>query len=261
MNEKNNSAAESYFYFMCHLHKTALNFAEHLQFDKKHPWHLHLVSLYGSIIELTGSACILVQETVGIGVPILLRSAVEAHLDFTNLAANRRYGYHLRASELKEWVKLLRESKDGINPFLKEIADFPNTNEILNKWEKELEKLKGKNYKPLSVFDKFNRANLEPVYRSVYNILCGHSHNNIRELISRHVNISEEMNDFNVEFYAPINFDRLLPYIDNFCSIIVSATETIHQILKTDCIKEIEKLKTEFQKQRNASMTGQGNEE
>ena len=80
MNEINQSSAEKYFNFMCHLHERAMKLTEQLHFDQKHPWHLNLVSLYCSLIELTGSACILVQETVGIGIPILLRSAVEAHL-------------------------------------------------------------------------------------------------------------------------------------------------------------------------------------
>jgi len=257
MNEINQSSAEKYFNFMCHLHERAMNLTERLHFDQKHPWHLNLVSLYCSLIELTGSACILVQETIGIGVPILLRSAVEAHLDFANLAADRCYGYKLRASELKEWIKLLKEAKDGSNPFLKEISDFPDTDKTLDKWEQEQEELRSKGYKPLSVYEKFDKANLEPIYRSVYNILCCHSHNNLRALQARHVNISKEMNDFKVELYPPINYDRILPYIDNFCGILISATETIHHILETNCIKEIEELKDEFQKQRNTIMTEQ----
>jgi len=236
-----------------------MKLTEQLHFDKKHPWHLNLVSLYCSLIELTGSACILVQETIGIGIPILLRSAVEAHLDFAKLAADRRYGYRLRASELKEWIKLLKEAKDGTNPFLKEISDFPDADKTLGKWEQEQEELRNKGYKPLSVYEKFDKTNLEPIYRSVYNILCCHSHNNLRALQARHVNITKEMDDFSVELYTPVNFDRILPYVDNFCGILISATETIHQLLESDCIKEIEELKIEFQKQRNGIMTEQAN--
>ena len=253
----NQPSSENYFNFMCYLHERSIELTKRINFDKKHPWHLNLVSLYCSIIELTGSACILVQETIGIGVPILLRSAVEAHLDFVNLAKDRCYGYRLRSSELKEWIKLLEESMDGKNPFLKEISEFPNTNEILNNWEQEKQDLKSKGYKPLSVYDKFDKADLEPIYRSVYNILCCHSHNNLRALQARHVNISKEMDDFSVELYPPINFDRILPYIDNFCGILISATEAIHHLLETNCTNEIEELKSEFQKLRTGIITEQ----
>jgi len=252
MNEGNGSLSEKYFGFMCHLHERAIALTAKLHFDKNHPWHLHLVSLYCSLVELTGSACILVQESVGIGIPILLRSAVEAHLDFANLAADKGYGYDLRASELKEWIKLLRESKDGLNPFLKDISDFPDTDRTLMEWEQEQEELRRKGHKPLSVYQKFEKANLEPVYRSVYNILCCYSHNNLRALKARHVNISKELDDFEVDLYAPIDYDRILPYIDNFCGILIPATETIHHLLETDCKKEIEELRVEFQEHRNA---------
>ena len=243
-------SAEQYFNFMCHLHKRALELAKHFNFDKQHRWHLNLVTLYCSIIELTGSACILVQEKVGIGIPILLRSVVEAHLDFVNLASERTYGYHLRASELNEWIKLLKEAIGGSNPFLKDIAEFSDTPKVLEKYEREKKELLGKGYKALSIYEKFDKAKLEAIYRSVYNILCCDSHNNLRALQSRHINISEEMNDFKVELYPEINYDRLLPYIDNFCGILISATETIHKILETNCANEIEELNSEFQKQR-----------
>ena len=67
------------------------------------------------------------------------------------------------------------------------------------------------------------------------------------------------MDDFSVELYPPINYDRILPYVDNFCGILISATETIHQLLQTNCTNEIEELKNEFQKQRNGIMTEQTN--
>ncbi|MCF8078928.1 MAG: DUF5677 domain-containing protein [Desulfobacterales bacterium] len=252
MKDNKRSSAKEYFSFMCLLHEKTISLTAELHFDKNHPWHLHLVALYCSLIELTGSACILIKEGVGIGIPILLRSAVEAHLDFVNLLENHTYGYMLRASELKEWIKLLKESKGGLNPFLKDISDFPDTEKTLEKWEQEQEDLQKKGYRALSVYEKFDRANLEPVYRSVYNILCCYSHNNLRALKDRHVNISEKLNDFEVDLYSPIDYERILPYVDNCCGILIPATETIHHLLETNCIKEIDELKVEFQKHRNA---------
>jgi hypothetical protein len=252
MKDTKRALAEKYFKFMCLLHEKTITLTAELHFDKNHPWHLHLVSLYCSLIELTGSACILIKEGVCIGIPILLRSAVEAHLDFANLAIDRTYGYMLRASELKEWIKLLKESKNGLNPFLKDISDFSDTEKTLKKWEQELEDLRKKGYKPLSAYEKFDRANRGPVYHSVYNILCCYSHNNLRALKTRHVNISEKLNDFEVDLYQPIDYDRMLPYIDNFCGILIPVTETIHQLLETNCTREIEELKVEFHKHRNA---------
>ena len=259
MNDTKRALAEKYFKFMCLLHEKTITLTKELRFDKNHQWHLNLVALYCSLIELTGSACILIKDGVGIGIPILLRSAVEAHLDFANLALDRNYGYVLRASELKEWIKLLKESKNGLNPIFKDISDLSDTENTLNQWEKELRDLQERGYKPLNVFEKFDRANLGPLYHSVYNILCCYSHNNLRALKARHVNISEKSNDFEVDLYQPIDYAKILPYIDNFCSILIPVTETIHHFLETNCTKEIEELKVEFHKHRNA-ITEQANE-
>ncbi len=241
---------DAYRDFMSHLHEVALDLITRFRFNKKHPWHLGLVSLYGTMLELLGSICVLIREDIAVGIPILLRSVVEANLDFTNLANDRKYGYYLRAAEKREWIKILREAKKGENPFLAGIALAPNLDETLSEWESELAELKQDGYRPLRQNEKFDKVNLSPVYKSVYNFLCCHSHNNLRALVSRHVNISPDETDFNVEYYAPLDMNLLLPYIDSLCGIIVSSTETIHRVLGTDAEEDLQKLRKEFDEMR-----------
>ena len=241
---------DKYIDFINHLHKVALGLVSRFRFDKKHLWHLDLVSLYGTMIELLGSICVLTRESIGIGIPILLRSAVEANLDFVNLANDKKYGNHLRAAEIKEWIKILHEAKDGHNPFLAGIAGATNIDETLRQWESEFTKLKQDGYRPLNQFDKFDKATLNPVYRSVYNFLCCHSHNNLRALMSRHMNISPDRTDFNVEYYAPLDMDQLIPYLDSLSGIIISSTEMIHRILNTEAQKDIQKLRDQLNELR-----------
>ena len=254
--DKRNPSGEL-FDFMCQAHEVALGLIPRLKFNKIHPWHRNLVLLYLTMLELTGAVCILIREKIGIAVPILLRSLVEADLDFINLAKNRRYGYHMRASELKEWIKILKGAKGGRNNFLKDISHVAGLDATLENWETELNHLKGKGYKPLSPAEKFVKAGLNAVYESVYNDLCCDSHNNIRALTSHHLNILPGKTDFQVEVYAPINYDALLPYIDTFCGILVSGTEEIHKILQSKPCYEIEKLKEELHRLRQAILTEQ----
>lgn len=240
-------AQPNYVDFMCRLHKEVLALVRHLRFDKKHPWHFNLVSLYGTLIELLGSACILIREGAAIGIPILLRSALEAYLDFVNLAKDRKYGYHMRAAELKEWLKLLQEAKTEQNPFLAGIANTSNLDQELSQQGAELEELNKDGYAPLRQDQKFDKAGLTPVYKSVYNSLCCYSHNNIRALQSRHFNITPDKTDFTVEYNAPLHPDQLLSYIDSFCSIVTSSTETIHRILETDVQGELQELRSQWE--------------
>lgn len=251
------SVAEDYFKFLCYAHENAIRFVEQLKFDKNHAWHLNLVSLYCTIIELAGSICVLVKENICIGIPIILRSAVEADIEFTNLSADRAYGYHMRASQLTEWIKILQESVNGVNPFLKDLGDLSESKEKLLEMKQELSELKSKKYGPLSIFDKFDKAKLVHVYKSIYNSLCCHSHNNLRSLHSRHVSIDHDKMDFKVELYVPVDFNDILPYIDIFCGILISATVKIHTILDTKCINEVEKLNDDLVIHRRKLLTEQ----
>lgn len=242
---------------MSHLHTVALDLVTRFRFDKKHHWHLGLVSLYGTMLELHGSICVLIREGIAVGVPILLRTVAEANLDFTNLANDRKYGYHLRTAERKEWIKILHEAKKRNNHFLTGIASAPNLNQTLSDWEAELAKLKQDGYTPLRQDEKFAKANLSEVYKSFYNFLCCHSHNNIRALMSRHVNISPDETDFSVEYYSPLDVGRLLPYLDSLCGIIVSSTETIHRILDTGAQEDVQTLREQLEELRKQALTEQ----
>lgn len=240
----------SAFQFMCMVHEIALDLVPTLSFNKKHPWHLALISLYGSMIELLGSACILIRENVCIGVPILLRSLLEAHVDFVNLAKDRRYGYHMKAAELHEWIGVLEEAQTKKNPFLKGLHKKAGQGQVLRQWQQELRELKNKGYHWLSISDKFKRARLKSVYRSVYNFLCCDSHNNIRALNSRHVNIMTDTSNFSVEFYHAPDADLLLADMDMFCSIAVYATNTIHKKLKSGATDQLDQLTKSLRKHR-----------
>ncbi|HUU84137.1 MAG TPA: DUF5677 domain-containing protein [Phycisphaerae bacterium] len=253
-----NRSAHSYSEFMRRLHTVALDLLTQVRFDKKHRWHLHLVCLYGTMLELLGSACVLIREDIPVGVPILLRTAIEAYLDFVNLVKDRKYGYYMRAAELREWTKILREAQTGENPFLARIARVPKLKDVLTQCDADLEKLKNDGFTPLGQKDKFDKAEAKPVYRSVYNFLCCHSHNNMRALVSRHIDISEDQTDFDVQVYAPVSFDALLPYIDTFCGITMISTEAIHRVLRSHAHARVEGLRQELTERRMAILSHGG---
>lgn len=228
------------FHLMCKIHDAALASVQQLRFDKKHPWHLHLVCLYGSMIELLGSACILIQRGSSIGVPILLRSLVEANLDLRLLAEDRTYGFRLRAEELQQW--LLVYAPKGKRPVQPTGAGFDHMS--IEGIQKELDDLRKQEYGPWTRKKKFEEVGDEVGYRVVYNHLCCHAHNNKRALFSRHVQVSDSGHDFQVQVYSGIDFERLLPYIDTFCGIMLKATEIIHELLGVKPLPEVAQLRS-----------------
>ena len=220
--------------------------ARALQFDKTHKWHVNLVSLYGSMLELANSICVLIEGDSPIGVPILLRSMLEAFVDFSNLEESRTYGYHMDAAHMSEWIKILEEAKRGDNPYLADISKLPNLDEILSDHKKRLEELKNKGYPPLSHFQKFDKSKQTKEYRSFYNFLCCDAHNNIRSLISRHADIAEDQSDYQLQFFPKIDIDAIVHYIDSCLGILIASTEKIHKALGSPKTSEVEQLSTQL---------------
>jgi hypothetical protein len=102
---------------------------------------------------------------------LIFRSFIEAYADLKNLHEKAEYSYYMDASYHKQWIKLLKEAKNKPNPYLKDISQVGNLDEQIQEHEKEFADLKNKEYNPLNVFQRFERAGMEDEYRSLYNSL------------------------------------------------------------------------------------------
>jgi len=228
------------FDFLKHLNNECIRFSEHLVFNKTHPRHLHLVGLYGTLIELAGSLIMLIDRKRRTGVPLIFRSFLEAYVDLKNLHEKAEYGYHMDAIYHEQWIKLLKEAKNKPNPYLKDISQGGNLDEQIQEHEKEFADLKNKGYNPLNVFQRFERAGMEDEYRSFYNFLSSDAHNNIRALVNRHLEIHET--DFTVVYYKDEPLEDFLTYIDSTAGFLVNASLRIHGYFETGSLAEIKKL-------------------
>lgn len=212
-------------------HDAAVHQTEHLRFDQNHPWHLHLVGIYGSLIELSSTIVLLIENKKATAVPILFRSFVEAYVDFRNLAADRSYGNHMQAAYNDQWLKVLREAKAGGNPYLAGIGDAANLHAEIQTKSSELDRLKKQGFRALKVIERFDKADMLEEYRSLYNFMCGHTHNDIRALIDRHLEIDD--NDFVVVYYKDEPVESFLTYLDSVCSMLIDASQRMHEVLET----------------------------
>ncbi len=227
-----------------------INLARELHFDKTHKWCMNLVSLYGSILELSHAIMVSISGDSSIGTPILLRSQLEAFVDFTNLASDRKYGYHMDAANLSEWNKILREAQTGENPYLQGFSEKIDLDQLLTDQEAQLEKLKSEGYPPLNIFQKFERSGQTQEYKSFYNFLCCHSHNNMRALIERHVAILDGGADIEVQFFPLTTKADMLQYFDAAVGILVTATLKIHEALESPKKAEAQSLCEELAEKR-----------
>lgn len=219
------------------VHK-ALDLAKHLRFDKTHPWHRGLVALYGGLIEYSDSLIHLVEYKKSGAIPVLFRSLMEAYVDFKNLVEDRGYGNHMEASYFKEWLRVLESANGSDNPYLAAIGGDPQLSGQVEELREKLADLKRKGFPPLSQYAKFERAGMEEEYRSIYNFLCAHSHNNIRSLIDRFIEIDEEGQDIQIVFFREHPHGEFDHYLQTGMHYLRNGSRNIHAVLETGFERE-----------------------
>lgn len=152
-------------------HDRLLQLAGSLRFNKLDPVDLHRVSLYGTLLELTGCMIHLVERNSRTGVPSLFRAFLEAAVELRNLTRDAGYIDYMRASHATQWLSLLKEAKKGMNRYLGRIAASPDLDAQIAEHKKQIAELAARHKRPLKVFERFERANMVDEYRSLYNSL------------------------------------------------------------------------------------------
>lgn len=225
-------------------HKRFIELSHGLRFDKKHPQHLNVVALYGSMLEHASSMLLVAKSDVKTAVPILLRSLLEAFVDLRNLCQNARYGYTLQADQEKDWLKFLKEAERGTNQYLAKVAAAPDLKENIAKHEQQLQAMKDKGAEELKIRDKFERAGLLEEYTTIYRELCTHSHNTLRALRGRHV--EKNGGDYDVVFFRTQTLDDIDHYIGMACTLLMRATHEVHNFLNKPSPEDLAGLQKEL---------------
>lgn len=223
--------------YLKRLHDDALRLLPRIKFDKHHALHFALLSLYGSLIELAGCILILMDNRGRLGVPSVFRTFLETYVELHNLVRDANYGYYIDANDAKEWLRVLKAARDGKNPYLTGYAALPNLPEIIAKYEDELANFKTRGFQPLSIRDRFQRADMLDEYESFYNFLCAEAHSNKRALIGRHAEIGA--GDYDLVVYKNAPDAEYIEYLDSAAGLLVSATVSIHEQFESDAIEEI----------------------
>lgn len=238
------------FEFLKKSHNELLEYAKVLKFDKKYPFHLTIIRLHGSIIELCGSIIILLEHEGKIGIPSIFRTLIETFVEFKNLSNDRNYGYYMEASHLKQWLKVWNESKEGQNPFLNPIGEMTNLDEQIRDCEEKLEDLKNRGYDTLSIKERFEKAGMGDIYKSIYNFLSTDAHSGIQALIDRHIDIDFKKSDFEMVIYKGKPIEEYLSYIDGATSALIKSGLTTHEILNSPKQTQIKELEAKFNELR-----------
>lgn len=235
------------FTFLKRLHDDLLELSSHLRFDKTDPWQLDLIFFYSSMIELSAGITILLKNSSYVGIPSLFRTLIETFVEFKNLEKDQHYRFYIEVSYLEQWLRVYKDAKKGLNPYLDGIGKL-DLDEIIKGIQQRLDELKARGFVELRVAQKFKIAGMTDFYNSVYNSLCADSHSNLRALIQRHAGISEK--DFNVILYKNETIESFLSTIDTTCALLLDASLKIHEHFDANGQERVGELSQEFQKLR-----------
>jgi hypothetical protein len=125
---------------------------------------------------------------------------MEACVDLQNMASDEEYFLNIEAADTAQWIRIMQTSEDRENEYVRGLADHPEFAADLIEKQRRLEELRGKKRGPLMAYERFRKAGMEDLYRTVYNDLCTEGHNNFRALTKRHFVIDHERETVDVAY-------------------------------------------------------------
>jgi len=233
-----------YFQALDEVIRSSLDLSDELKFDKTHGYHFHLVSLYGSMIELCFTIKELEKCDSRIAIPIIFRTVLEAELDLKNLIEEPKYGYRLELGFIRSWLEYLGVARRGENQFLKGLTQHPNLSDSIKQQKAREKELLKKGVQRIDIKEKFKLAEMEEEYGAVYPGLCSHTHNGLQALRERHGKISGK--SYEMTYFKSMNSDEFSECALLAGDILIRAMESINKVFKCWNAKKLADVRLRF---------------
>ena len=191
------------------------------------------------------AVCSSVEAGSLIVIPTIFRSILECSVDLHNLVDDPKYIHSMQLNYHQEWLNVIKTAGTG-NPYLTHIAQMKTLEEQITQATDEIKDARAQGGKYLSTSKRFNLAGMEEEYQSIYNFLCCDSHNNIRALISRHIDIDRDSNDFEICLHKN-NYLEFNHYYGTVTHHVLSNGERVHGFFKTDASSKFSEKAADFQ--------------
>lgn len=180
--EATNSAVAQHVDFCVYAIDAALRALDEVTGQPDEQPHVLALGLYATILELGAGALTLAQTRRYAGLPILIRSMYEAHLDLQNLLCDVDYALNIEAADAEQQLKLMMEART--NPCLSG-ASFDAPAEA-KRLRERLDELRRQGHPPLTIKERATRLGRAEQHAVAYALLCLDGHNNASALADRH---------------------------------------------------------------------------
>lgn len=163
----------------------SIDLAGLISFDAQKKEQLFAMALYGSMIDCGHSLNILIDRRAISGAPLIVRPMLEAYVNLWLVLHDPEYVSFMDANFFRTWVKRMGEAESA-NPYLETLAGHPDFLKSKRQYETRKAELADRNFRGITIEEKFRRAGMIHEYNSVYSILSDHAHSSVGALINRH---------------------------------------------------------------------------
>jgi Family of unknown function (DUF5677) len=166
----------------------AASTASKFQFDSNDDAVLHIFTLLSSSIELLDNIYVLALNESKIGIPILLRSILEASVDIQFILIEKSNYRRIEVEDLLLWKGIIDSAYKG-NEFIKHIRKDERFEKEAKENAEKLREFKRLQITKADIATKFKSTIFADAYDSIYATLCSHSHNGKSAQQERHITI------------------------------------------------------------------------
>jgi hypothetical protein len=150
----------------------------------------------------------------------------------------------MQVSYFEEWLRILKKAKNNENSNLCGTFQVKDLSAHIDIFQEELKRLKKEGVKVLSAKERFNNDRMAREYSANYNILCCHSHNNLRSIIDVTTSADGTIN-LVISDKATSLQDKPY-YVNLICKYSIGASLQIHSLLNSSAQPEITRLAGEL---------------
>jgi hypothetical protein len=212
------------------------------KFDRYKTVDRTIAALYATIYEEVDTAICLYDAKKYTGAQLILRPLLEANVDLAAIIKDPGYLDVMEASHDHEWLRFLRNGYKGTNPFLQTFWNNIDVKNEIAAIEGRLDVYKRNRVWRLSVSERFARADMTQEYESIYNELCCHTHNNLRSLVRRHIEIDDNKSTFRLVINATPPEESIASLLEGFLGFILNSSILVHRHFHSQSAKRFEEL-------------------
>lgn len=192
------------------------------------------LALFSRIASGCDSCNLLIKNDMTTFVPVILRSALEAIVDISNMTKNPMYTNTLLyalATQERYFLNYFKNKEKFMQYYSNDSAAKKRLDSV-NRFFEPIEKLsksqQEKRKKGANTNSRFIKAEMSDVYKSLYNDLCRHSHNNLDALLQNHS--SKKMEE--TISHKTTNYSETIRYIRYLTEIYMSSAAIILEHFK-----------------------------